>query len=55
MLAATFLVSMFGEPKSGMSMGAGGDGRDTFAVALVMDVRGTLGTLGVGRCAIELW
>lgn len=55
MLADTFLVSMFGEPKSGMSMGEGGGGRDAFAVALVVDVGISLGILGMGRCAIELW
>jgi hypothetical protein len=55
MLVDTFLLSMLGEPKSGMSMGAGGGGRDASAVALVRDVRGSLGTLGMGRCAIELW
>jgi hypothetical protein len=54
-LADTFLASMFGEPKSGMSMGVGGGLRDTFAVALGLDARGSIGTLGVGRCAIERW
>lgn len=53
-LADTFLASMLGEPKSGMGGGGGGG---AFAVlALVIDARGgSIGTLGVGMCAVELW